>query len=236
MTRQLPLRIGFSQRASFENFIVGANGQLVRALVEWTSGGFPGELFYVWGTPGSGRSHLITAACAAAEESGAAFAYVPLGDSTIRSPAVLDGLENRYLVCLDDLDVIAGRPAWEEAAFHLYNRVRDSGGKLLVSANAGPAELALSLADLKSRLAWGTCYHVEPLDEGGKRELLRTQAAERGLELSPEAADFVLSRCRRDTKTLVSLMERLDTAAMAAQRRLTIPFLRTQLESPAGQE
>ena len=229
MSQQLPLRIGFAQRALFDNFITGPNAAAVSALVDWTSGRLPGELFYLWGMHGSGRSHLLSAACDATAGAGLAFAYLPLADAALRSTEALDGLETCQLVCLDDLDAIAGDARREEAVFHLYNRVRDAGHQLLVSAGTSPAELDIRLPDLKSRLAWGTCFHLQPLDDADKRMLLRRQATERGLDLSQDAADYLLSRCPRDTAELVGLIERLDTAALAAQRRLTIPFLRSQL-------
>lgn len=229
MSRQLPLRIGFTHRATFANFITGANAALVDALSAWLARRLPGELFYLWGSTGSGRSHLLAAAGDAAECMASSFAYVPLAEPGAFSTALLDGLETCNLVCLDDVDAVAGNRAWEEALFHLYNRMKDVDSRLLVSAACSPGELRLTLPDLKSRLTWGLTYRLEPLDDDGKRDLLRQQAAERGLELSPEAADYLLSRCPRDTRALVRLIEQLDSAAMAAQRRLTIPFLHTQL-------
>lgn len=226
---QLPLRIGFTRRARFANFVTGANAALIEALSAWVAGRIPGGLFYLWGAPGSGRSHLLAAAGDAVESAAAPFAYVPLAQAGRLAPELLEGLESRGLVCVDDIDTVAGVSAWDEALFHLYNRLGNSGTRLLVSAACSPAKLRPGLADLKSRLASGLTYHLQPLDDEGKRALVRQQAAERGLELSPEAADYLLSRCPRDTRALVGLVERLDTAAMAAQRRLTIPFLRSQL-------
>ena len=229
MPRQLPLRIGFAHRATFGNFITGANAALVQALGAWLAGRMPGELFYLWGRSGSGRSHLLAAAGDAAETAGSSFAYIPFDEAGALSPAVLDGLEACRLVCLDDVGLVAGDATWEEALFHLYNRLRDAGSRLLVSAACSPGELRVSLPDLKSRLSWGITFHLQALDDEGKRTLLRQQAAERGLELSTEAADYLLARCPRDTRALVRLVDRLDAAAMAEQRRLTIPFLHAQL-------
>jgi DnaA family protein len=230
VTPQLPLRIGFTHRARLDNFIIGGNGELVDTLGRWLAGEIHATVVYLWGSRGSGRSHLLSAACEVAEQKGRSFAYLPLDSADSLPAASLDGLERRELVCLDDLDAVAGRADWEEALFHLFNRLRDADGHLLVSAACGPAALPLALEDLRSRLTWGLTYHLAALDDEGKRTLLRQQATERGLQLSTEAADYLLSRCPRDTAALITLMDRLDLAALAAQRRLTIPFLRTQLE------
>jgi len=234
VTRQLPLRIGFGHRARLDNFIVGDNLELVDILQRWLSAEVQATVFYLWGCRGSGRSHLLTAACEIAERQGQGFAYLPLEAASSLPTASLDGLDQRELVCLDDLDAVAGHAGWEEALFHLFNRLKDTGRHLLVSSNCGPAALPLTLEDLRSRLTWGLTYHLAALDDDGKRALLQQQAAERGLQLSAEAAGYLLSRCPRDTAALVTLIDQLDLAALAAQRRLTIPFLRTQLEDGAG--
>lgn len=229
MHPQLPLRIGFTQRASLSNFIVAGNEELAASLSDWLQQGHT-EIFYLWGTGGSGRTHLLSAACDFADSSHRSWAYLSLADRATLAPEVLEGLEQRRLLCLDDIDAVAGAPRWEEALFHLYNRVRDLGHQLMVAASAGPLQVEFSLADLRSRLSSGLCYHLQPLGDDGKLLLLQRQAAERGLALSSEAAAYLLSRCPRDTDALTRLMDRLDTASLAEQRRLTIPFLRSKLE------
>lgn len=233
MHPQLPLRIGFTQRATLANFIVGTNEELVATLIAWLNGQRE-EIFYLWGPPGSGRTHLLSAACDAAESAERSWAYLSLADEGGLEPRALDGLEQRQLVCLDDVDAVAADPRWEESLFHLYNRTRAPGRQLLVAAESGPANLPFVLADLRSRLGSGLCYHVHPLGDAGKLELLQLQATERGLQLSAEAAGYLLSRSPRDTGALVQLMDRLDAASLVQQRRLTIPFLRSTLE--AGSE
>ncbi len=230
MTQQLPLQIELSSRATFGNFIAGGNGQILSTLENWTRGQFKGDLFYLWGSPGSGRSHLLAAACNLVQERGGDVAYIALAEYENLATAVTEELETRRLICLDDINKVAGNHQWEAAVFHLFNRVRDAGNLLLMTADSGPLELPCQLPDLKTRLAWGLTYRLAPLSDAGKRELLRQQATERGLELSPAAIDYLLARFPRDTKSLVHLIEKLDTAALAAQRGLTIPFLRSQIE------
>lgn len=234
MSQQLPLRIGFTQRAAIDNFIANGNEELAATLRDWLESG-RGDTFFLWGPPGSGRTHLLSAACDFADSASRSWAYLPLGETGQLAPLALEGLEQRQLVCLDDLDAVAGDHVWEEALFHLYNRLRDRGRQLLVAACRSPAQLGLELADLRSRLGSGLCYHLAPLDDPGKLVLLKRQAKERGLTLSTDAAGYLLSRCPRDTRALIGLMERLDTASLVEQRRLTIPFLRAQLGRSGGE-
>jgi DnaA family protein len=141
----------------------------------------------------------------------------------------LDGLEKLDLVLLDSLQSVTGLADWELALFNLFNRLRDQEGRLIVSADRPPAELPLQLKDLASRLSWGPCYRLNPLDDEGREELLRRALNERGLRLSPEAARFILSRLPRDIQSLTQSVARLDQASLASQRKLTIPFIREVL-------
>jgi len=222
---QLALRITWRRESSFDRFVSGANAEAVEAVRGMArSGGM--TCLYLWGEPGTGKSHLLHAACGAAAAAGRRVIYVPLGDHARGAPDPVAGLDAFQLVCLDDAHLIAARPDWEERVFKLYQRLRAQGGGLLVAAPCSPASLGLALPDLSSRFAAELVLRLQPLDDGERKEVLRENARQRGLELRPEVADFILSRHRRDLHALVSLIERLDEAALAAQRALTLPFVR----------
>ncbi|MFN2330008.1 MAG: DnaA ATPase domain-containing protein, partial [Chromatocurvus sp.] len=142
---------------------------------------------------------------------------------------VLEGLEQYPLVAIDDVQAIAGQTAWEEALFHLYNRLRDAGGRLLSAASLAPEQLALHLPDLRSRLAWGALYALRPADDVTRGQILMVRAQASGLELPEETAQFLLRRYPRDLPALIDLLGRLDQAALVSQRRLTVPFVRSVL-------
>ncbi len=218
---QLPLRIGLRDNATLANFYPGDNAVLIHTLQQTTE-----PFIYVWGGAGSGKSHLLQALCHAETTA----AYLPLGELRGFGPAVLDGLEAMSLVCVDDLQAVAADPGWEVALFHLYNRVREEGGRLVAAATLSPAALPVALPDLKSRLVWGPVFQLMPLDDAGKLAALQLRARARGLELSDEVGGYLLRRIPRDMHALFALLDRLDHASLAAQRRLTIPFVRDLLD------
>jgi len=221
MNPQLPLGLSLPSNADFSDFISGGNGEAVSRLST------PLDPFlYLWGESGSGKSHLLQAACRQAQADHRRPAYLPLGTEEGLSPEMLEGLEEFDLVCLDDLEAVAGKTTWERAIFSLFNRLRENRGQLVVAADRPPGRLPLDLPDLASRLTWGPCYHLLPLDDEGRLELLQAGARRRGLEMNLETARFLLQRTPRDIHFLSSLIERLDNASLAAQRRLTIPFVR----------
>jgi DnaA family protein len=224
MPDQLTLGIALKPAVDFSSFIPGRNGEAVARLRHLQD-----PFIYLWGKPGCGKSHLLQAACQRQTDQGRHCAYVPLARIAELQPAILDGLEDMDLVCLDDLEQLAGAAAWELALFNLYNQLQEQHAQLLVSAHLPPADLPIKLPDLASRMTWGPCYHLSPLDDDGRRELLIRHAQQRGLILSHDTASFLLQRIPRDIHYLTQVVEQLDQASLVAQRRLTIPFVRNVL-------
>lgn len=228
MSVQLPLGLQLRDSARFDNFLPGPNAGAVAAARACAGGGEPALLF-VWGAAGSGRSHLLQASCHHAAEAGMPVAFVPLDGEAALAPAMLQGLEQADLVCIDDLDRVAGNPDWERALFGLVNGVLEKQGRLLVSATAPPAECGLELADLQSRLCLSAVFQLQRLDDGQKLSVLQAHARARGMELGEEAGRYLLRHARRDMPALLAVLERLDRESLAAQRRLTVPFVRDVL-------
>ncbi len=230
MSLQLPLDMRLPPRATLAEFVAGANGQALQALQELARGDRPGQLF-LSGPPASGKSHLLMAATAEAAERGLRSVYLPLAELTGLSPEAIEGLAGSALLALDDIHCIAGKGEWERAVFLLYEQARAEGTSLLLAAPCGPAALQLALPDLRSRLAWGESYRLEPLDDAGREALLLRQARARGLRMHPRAAAWMVSHCSRDPRHLLELLSRLDTLSLASGRRLTLSFVREQLRS-----
>lgn len=228
---QLPLGVRLRDDATFANYYPGANAAAVgyvERLCE-AEAGWAESLIYLWGSAGVGRSHLLQAACLRLEQNGEPALYLPLGEVAELGPEILDNLESYELICLDDLDAIAGRVEWEEALFHLFNRLRDSGRRLLLSASASPRELAVKLPDLQSRLSLSLVFQLQELSDEDKLRALQLRASRRGLHLTDEVGRFILTRGARSMSALFELLEQLDQASLQAQRKLTIPFLKETL-------
>jgi len=230
MLQQLSLSLRLRDEAKFSNFYQQNNEQVVRSLQEMAAGN--GEQFiYLWGAASSGRTHLLHAVCAQANELHRQAVYIPLGDFTQLQAEILEGLEHTAdIICIDDIQSIATHSEWEQALFHFYNRVRQSNSKLIITGNTPPAQLAIKLPDLLSRLAWGLCLTVHSLKDEEKLSALQLRAQCRGLKLSEAVGRFLLNRYSRDMSALFNVLEELDSHALVAQRALTIPFVKEVLE------
>lgn len=178
-----------------------------------------------------GRSHLLHAACAELSQRGDAVGYVPLDKRTWFVPEVLDGMEHLSLVCIDNIECIAGDELWEMAIFDLYNRILESGKtRLLITGDRPPRQLNLGLPDLASRLDWGQIYKLQPLSDEDKLQALQLRARLRGFELPEDVGRFLLKRLDREMRTLFMTLDQLDRASITAQRKLTIPFVKEILK------
>ena len=227
MIPQLPLALRWPRRQRFEHFHAGANAAALAAVQAFaTDVGMP--WVYLHGAAGSGRSHLLMAACQAASALGRRVQYLPMATLGDRA-AALRGVVGSELLALDDLGAIAGDREAEHALFDLYNRARAEGSALLFAADATPAQLGLVLPDLRSRLGACTQFALKPLDDVERRTVLKAQAASRGIELDDSVLDWLFARYARDLGALLDLLYKLDQASLAAQRRITIPFLRSFL-------
>ena len=224
---QLPLALRFPHEQRLLTYLGAAPGMLER-LQLMAAGGVSDALFLQGGN-GSGKTHLLLGTCAAAEAAGRRPQYLSLARVRGQAREAFEGLEHADLVALDDLDAISGAHDDEIALFDLHNRLQDAGVGLLYAASAAPAMLEMTLPDLRSRLAQCTLMPLRMLDDAGRAAVLRQRATSRGLVFEDAALDWLLTRCSRDLSGLTAMFEQIDRASLAAQRRITVPFLRQVL-------
>ncbi len=226
--RQLTLAVALNEAHDFSNFLPGQN-QTVMAALRQLAVGAGGPLVYLWGARGSGKTHLLQAACAEAAAGGWATAYVPLSSHKMLKPVMLAGLDSAGLVCIDDVQAIGGSSDWEEALFHFYNQAESGGVPMAVAADCPPRSLPLQLSDLKSRLAAGMVFETRELNDAERGQVLIARARARGFEFPQEAVRYLLRRGPRDMHSLISVLNGLDALSLSEQRKLTVPLVREVL-------
>ena len=222
---QLPLSVRLRDRALFESFLPGANATALAQLNSLAAAVRPG-LMWLCGPEGSGKTHLLQALCARA---GAAAAYVPLSQLRSYGAAALAEWQGARWLCLDDVAAVMGDSDWERALFAAYRDCEERGASLLMAARAAPPELPFVLPDLASRCSAGQRLVLRVLDEDQQCAALSLRARQRGFELPDETARYLQRRLPRDMHSLFAVLDELDSAALAAQRRVTVPFIRELL-------
>ena len=225
MNKQLALAIKLNDEATLGDFNWQNNNLLKQQLELMLQ--FNGDrLLYLWGPKGCGKSHILQACCQAVNLMQSAI-YLPLTLLKEWGPETLEGLEEQSLVCIDDVDTIATDPAWEEALFHLYNRIKDNEqGLLIISGAQSPNQSPIKLPDLRSRLSWGLVIQLNELNDEEKINTLKVHALKRGFDLPESVGQFLINRCSRNMHDLHQLLNYLDDASLQAQRKITIPFVK----------
>lgn len=223
---QLSLPLSLPDDETFNSFYAGENASLLSAIQAAINKPH-GSYLYFWSRDGGGKSHLLHAACAEVSSKDRAVGYVPLDKRAWFVPDVLEGMEHLSLVCIDNVQCIAGDEEWEMALFNLYNRILETGKTcLLITGDRPPRQIPLQLPDLASRLDWGQIYKLHPLSDDEKIQALQLRAKLRGFELPEDVGRFILKRLDRQMRTLFDMLDRLDHASIVAQRKLTIPFVK----------
>jgi DnaA family protein len=232
--RQLPLSVRIPDRAVFGTYLPARNEQAVQHL-SLVAGGHRPETTWLCGPHGSGKTHLLQAVCVQVSETMQA-AYFPMREFASLGVGVLEELPSFDCLCLDDVDAVTGQREWERALFAVLIEMQDRGARMVMSAGVPPALIQWALPDLGSRCAASAVFQLRALDEEEQQEALKLRARVRGVELPDETARWLLRRFPRDMRTLYDLLDTLDEASLVAQRRLTVPFIRSVLKEnePTG--
>jgi len=226
MSLQLPLSLSIRDDASFDNFLAEGNQSVISHIKNSIGQEKSEGAIYVWGNEFTGKTHLLEAACLQAASLDLKAVYIPLKSAAELDVSMLDSLEKADLICVDDVDAIAGQQDWEQALFYLYNRAFEMGAQMIFSATQLAKEAAFSLPDLVSRLDWGFVFHIQALSDEHKAQALQNRARIRGFELPDNVIAYLLRRFPRDMNALFALLAELDKASLTAQRRLTVPFVK----------
>jgi DnaA family protein len=225
--QQLPLGVRLPDRAVFASFLPARNGQAVEHARQVANAELAGTT-WLCGPGGAGKTHLLQAVCAQASATMRA-GYLPLAELGNLGVGVLEGLRQLECLCLDDVDKVVGQLEWERAIFGVLREIEETGGRLVVSAQAPPALLKWVLPDLGSRFSASAIFQLRVLDEGEQQAALQLRARLRGFDLPEETSRWLQRRYPRDMRKLYELLDTLDEAALVAQRRLTVPFIREVL-------
>ena len=224
MQNQLVLDLSLPAQPTLDNFVVGRNTELVQVLRGMLATKPQERFVYFWGSPGSGRSHLLKAMVDAFRRQHLSASYICCSqDSEIAPvPEQLDALG------VDDVERMGGNA--QIALFNLYNDIREGPGMLLVSGAMPPAQLKLR-EDLVTRLGWGLVFQLHGLNDEEKTQALKTHARNRGFELPQEAADYLLRHGRRDMPSLLAVLDALDNYSLRTKRPVTLPLLREIMQA-----
>ena len=232
LSKQLLLRFSPEKNKVFDNFLPSKNQIVVAHLHRlYQDDTLKSNQTYLWGTAASGKSHLLQAICSETTRHAKCSIYLPLKRKELEAREILDGLESVDLVCIDDIDLITQpQLKLEQPLFNFINRLRSKHGCLIMAGRSNPRQLALRLADLKSRLLWGSVYQLTAISDKEKPTALTLHAELNGAEIPKETIAYLLNHYPRDMNYLTEVVNHISRVGFQCKRRLTVPFVKQVLE------
>ncbi|MEW6561899.1 MAG: DnaA regulatory inactivator Hda [Pseudomonadota bacterium] len=209
---QLLLDILPEWEPTLDNFVPGRNAEVQSVLRHALEYYGSERCIYLWGEPGSGKTHLLQAMVRLAQARGLTASYRCGGLPEAAQVVAVDGV--------GELDALR-----QIALFELYNQLREQQGLLIVSGSAAPAYLGVR-DDLRTRLGWGLVYQLHALNDAEKAQALEQHALARGMALTPEVVQYLLRHGRRDLPSLLATLNALDAHCLRLQRGASVPLLK----------
>ena len=225
----MALPLSHNDKASFDNYWVGNNYELVTALRSMVQAS-EANVLYIYGPSGSGKSHLLFAAMRLAKQDVIQTSYISLNDEHV-SVDMLSMMDVSNLVFIDSIDAWAGDQEKERALFTLFEQIKHSGGRLVLASSQPPESSGFEIRDLISRLMSGLIYGLHPLTEEQQLDAITMRANQRGLLISEETVKFLLKHSSRDNRELFTVLEQVDQASLVEKRRITVPFIQSLLKN-----
>lgn len=222
---QIPFQFGNFEKNDLASFLPGKNQELIK-LIDLISKKQAIHFLYLWGESGTGKTHLLQAACKQASETGMHVAYIPLEQNAELSVDILHDLGEMDLVCLDDLEFVIGEIEWQQGLVWLYNELRDNGNSIIISSNKSHKNIDLDVIDLKSRLNWDQVIQMKSPDDELKIEILKQHANARSFDLGDDIIDYLIRRVDRNLGSLMAVLDKIDHASLVEKRKITIPFVK----------
>ena len=232
LSKQLLLRLSPEKNKVFDNFLAKNNQTTVDHLLSLCRDDrLEGNQTYLWGKAASGKSHLLQAACSEASHRAKSSIYIPLQQVGQEADQILKGLESVDLVCIDDIDLITrAELQLEHPLFHLINRLRSENGCLIMAGRSNPRHPARQLADLHSRLLWGSVLRLTAIPDIEKPNALSLHAKFNGSEIPKTTITYLLNHYPRDMEYLTKVVDHISRVGFQCKRRLTVPFVKQVLK------
>lgn len=219
--QQMLLDLKPEQPPTLENFVIGANAELVERL-RGLGGTGNFEALYLWGNPGCGKSHLLVATAANAHGR-RPVVHLPAADAGTELP-----LAPGTLLIIDDIPQLGAEA--QIALFRAFNAARFLGLALLLAGSEPPLRLGLR-EDLRTRIGQTLIYEIQSLSDDEKGAALRRHAIERGMLMDPGVVHYLLRHGRRDLPSLMAMLNSLDRASLEQKRPPTLPLLRELMQT-----
>ena len=220
--KQYLLPISLSPNATFGNY--SAKTPLARNMLEQLAQ--PKGAMILHGPTGSGKTHLLHAACRATETN---WLYLNCAQLDQTQPSILEDLQSE-LICIDNIEKLAKKPAWEDAIFVLLL----NHPPLIISSTLLPVPFMRE--DVRSRLSQMTSYKLHEMSEEEQFHALEQRSINKGFPVSHELIQWMQTHLPRNNHCLFDFIDQLETESLRNKKKPSIHLARGIWESRQANE
>lgn len=222
MREQLPLNLGHRPALGQEDFLVAScNEQAIAWLDRWPEWDPPGLVIH--GPAGCGKTHLAHVWQARSQA-------VFLSPESLQEDEPPELLRDNSSAIIENADRVVGSAARERTLLHLYNILGERRGSLLLTAVTPVAGWQTELPDLRSRIAALPAVDVGAPDDPLIGAVLVKMFSDRQLRVGQDVIAYLLTHMERSFSAARRIVAALDSRALAAKRRITVPFVAEVLD------
>lgn len=227
---------------TFDSFITGECNNLA-ALAARQVAASPGDRYnplFIYGSTGTGKTHLLEAICSETRRTfpGRNVMYLTseaftncftaaLAARTV--PSFRQRFRNVDILLIDNIEFLDNKRATQEEFLHTIVQVSDHGGQVVISADRHPKMLSKHREELTTRFLSGLVCRMEPPDPETGRKLLKSLCTASKAVFSDDALDCILRRCSRNIRELQGAVNQLESQFLLTGRRITATVVRTLL-------
>jgi chromosomal replication initiator protein len=226
--------LGLNPRNTFESFVVGPNNEIAHAasLAVAQSPARTYNPLFIYGGVGLGKTHLMQAIgqYVLAKKKNTKVIYL---SSELFINEFIDAIQHNNLVkfrkryrqadllCIDDIQFLAGKERSQEEFFHTFNTLFDGHKQIVLSCDRPASEIANLEHRLVSRFEWGLTAELQPPAIETRLAILRKKARGMQIKLPDEVFEFLANRIRSNVRRLEGALMRVASFASLSGKALT---------------
>jgi len=223
----------FNPKYTFDSFIVGNCNRLAyaAALEIAENPAHTYNPFFIYGSTGQGKTHLLHAIGHKATSSGLQATYISADRFTnefvlaVKQKRV-EEFRNQFnsiqILLFDDIHFIANRKQTQQCFFHIFNELYNSNCQIAVTSDYSPEDMTLLSNRLKSRLECGLITSIEPPDFETRLSILRAKSEETKTSISNEVLQLLTDRIKGNVRQLEGALIYLTAQAKLTGEELTL--------------